>query len=114
MRMGLRQPDGYTLRQHLQAGARGVPLDQVDPLLRRDGVPPQCTQLWRAFVDLGASRPAGMGGPCAIPQSELMAWQANHGVRLTSWELETLTAMDRAALAVLAEHAAKQRPARKH
>jgi hypothetical protein len=108
MRLAQREPDGSTLRQHLQAAARARP-DCADPLLTATSVPECCSQLWEAYLDLDGSRPVGMAGPGPIPQTELAAWQVNQGVRLNSWELSTLAAMDRAALEVAAEARERER-----
>jgi hypothetical protein len=95
MRLAARLPDGSTLRQHLQAAGA------TDP--RLTAMPPAgCDGIWRAFCDLNAARPVGMGAG-AVPPSEIDAWQRLHGVRLSPWEVETLMLMDRAALAVMAE-----------
>jgi hypothetical protein len=105
MQLGARTDGGGTLRDHLYAAARqGAPLDAR--LTER--TPPECDALWHAFAELGSARPAGMGLG-AIPPSEIAAWQTLNGVRLTGWELETLMAMDRAALAVIAEQQQKAR-----
>lgn len=100
MQLATRQSDGSTLREHLQsAAAQGQP---ADPRLGA-GAPPQCAALWDAFVALNGARPSGMGAS-AIPPSEIVAWQQLHGVRLTPWEVDTLRAMDQAALGVAAEN----------
>lgn len=96
MQLAARLPDGATLRQHLQAAAAaGSP---ADPRLTSKA-PDAVAVLWEAFIDLNASRPAGMG-VSAFPPSEIAAWQALHGIRLSSWEVETLMQMDRAAIAI--------------
>lgn len=77
---------------------------RLDPLLQVH-VPSAASELWAVFLELGNCRPSGFGGMSAVPQTEIQAWQANHGVRLTPWELETLAAMDRAAINA---HAASQ------
>lgn len=99
MRLSIRQPDGATLRDHLLAVERmtGKRDEALDVDLPRGG-----EELASVFIDLHHSRPAGMGAS-AITQTELAAWQANHGLRLTPWEVDTLCSMDRAALAVLAD-----------
>jgi len=72
-------------------------LGKRDPLLNATRVPAMASELWQAYQALCASRPAGLG-PSLVPQSEIQAWQCNHGIRLNSWELDTLAAMDRASL----------------
>ena len=95
MRLAAIQPDGSTLRDHLQAAAAaGAPLD---PLLQRRLSAP-CAALWSVFIELDAARPVGMQRG-AVPHSEVAAWQQLAGVRLTPWEVDTLLAMDRAAIA---------------
>lgn len=41
-----------------------------------------------------------MGGVGAISQQEIAAWQSNHGVRLTCWELEMIEMFDAIAIEV--------------
>jgi len=100
MQLQHRQPDGSTLRQHLQAAAAvgGAP----DPRLLQT-VPPAGTALWAAFCALNDSRPLGLGGAGAIPMSEVHAWSQAYGVQLSPWELDTLRAMDAAAMAAEAQ-----------
>jgi hypothetical protein len=43
-------------------------------------------------------------GASGIPSRELLAWQQLQGVRLSAWEVDTLRAMDQAALGVAAEN----------
>lgn len=92
MQLLARQPDGSTLRDHLVAA------NADDERLARP-CPKAGASLWAAFVDLSGSRPAGMNGMAAIPPTEIDAWCRLHGVRLSSWEVETLQMMDRAAVA---------------
>jgi hypothetical protein len=99
VQLNARQADGASLRAHLQAAARVE--GEADPRLSAR-VPEAGTALWDAFNELNASRPVGMG-PGAILHSEILAWQALHRVRLTGWEVDTLKAMDHAALAAMAE-----------
>ena len=94
MQLSTPQPDGSTLRQHLLAAAAAGSLP--DPRLHSQP-PAEVSALWAAFVSLNASRPAGLA-PAAIGPADLLAWQQLHGLRLTGWELQTLQAMDRAAL----------------
>lgn len=106
MQLSARQPDGSTLREHLQAAAAaGMPADA-----RLHSRVPACVQsLWQAFVALDAARVPSMGAS-PILASELVAWQQLHGVRLSPWEAETLQAMDRAAQAQRTPKAPPGRP----
>ena len=97
MRLGQRQSDGCTLREHLQAGSDAT--GRADPLLSFE-LPACVSAIWQAFCDL--VRPVGMSAG-AIPSVEIDAWQRLARVVLTPWEVDTLRAMDRAALAVLNE-----------
>lgn len=99
MQLSQRQSDGQPLRVHLQAEARAT--GQPHPLLAAR-VPLPGQGLWDVYCDIASSRPAGLG-PSVVPCSEYVAWQAITGVRLSPWEVDTLRAMDRAAVAALAE-----------
>ncbi|GCL61489.1 phage tail assembly chaperone [Pseudaquabacterium pictum] len=103
MRLSHPQPDGATLRVHLQRAAKSA--GRADPLLLRRA-PAAGRQVWATFCELSALRPPG--GP--IPLGEVEAWQRLHGVRLTGWEVECITAMDAAARAVAEELQRKARP----
>lgn len=98
MELVQRLPDGATRRDHLLAAAAAT--GRAEPeLLER--VPAGASTLWLAFCELSSSRPAGGFSYAAIPPSEVLAWQSLHGVRLTGWEIDTLRAMDGAALRIL-------------
>lgn len=97
MQLAQRQQDGSTLRDHLEVAAAAT--GRPDPLLQAPAVPRGCQGLLDAFNDLSAARPQGMGGAGAIPASEISAWQHLRGLRLSCWEIDTLTLMDRAVLA---------------
>lgn len=96
MRLAMRQSDGSTLREHLLAAARAT--GQAEPMLSAR-VPPLGAQLWQAYCELAAERPVGMGAS-AVPSTAIESWQRLAYVRLTPWEVDTLRAMDHAALAV--------------
>lgn len=104
MQLQQRQSDGKPLRDHLLAGARnGAALDP-----RLVAQPPAGTdQLWHAFCDLMSARPTGMAGDKPVPPSEVQAWCAARRVRLSPWDLDTLAAMDRTALATAQALASK-------
>jgi len=98
--MCARQPDGSTLRDHLQSAAaagRDVPELALD-------VPPAGAALWQAFVELSGARTPG----AAVHYSEIESWQRLHGVALTPWEVGTICAMDRAVLAAAESKRTKQ------
>lgn len=67
--------------------------------------PPVGRPIWAVFNSLG--RPSGMDGPGAISQQEIQAWQANHGIRLTPWELEMIEVFDRIALEISHKESSK-------
>jgi hypothetical protein len=96
MQLDKAQADGQPLRAHLAAAAQHG--GQADPRLTRR-VPRAGTALWDLYGTLNACRPPSMGGVVCVPPSEILAWQQLHGVALTPWEVETLMAMDRAAVA---------------
>ena len=95
MQLGTRQADGATLRQHLQAAAAAS--GQADDLLLVPPVPTAVQAVWQAYLSLSAHRRTGMG-PGPIVLTDVQAWCQLQGVRLTPWELDTLTAIDGAAL----------------
>lgn len=108
MQLCARQGDGSSLRDHLQAEARATGQPDARLLARP---PAEGAALWDAFAELGAARPAGLSAG-AIPHSEIEAWQRLYGVRLSGWEVDTIKAMDRAALQAMAD-AAPKTPQRK-
>lgn len=99
MRLHARQPDGSTLRQHLEAGAQASGRTD-ERLLRRP--PALLSRLWEAFCSIAAQRGAGMA-PAPIALADVEAWQRLARVTLLPWEVDTLLACDRAQLAVSAE-----------
>lgn len=102
MQLGARQPDGHTLREHLQAvAAQGT----VDPLLMPPEIPREVQALWQAFLAMSASRRSGMAAQ-PLTLTDIDAWCRLNGVRLTPWELDTLIATDAALLA----EAGRQQP----
>jgi hypothetical protein len=96
MQLDKGQADGQTLRAHLVAAAQKS--GNADPRLTLRA-PRAGAELWRLYGELNACRPPSMGGVVCVPPSEILAWQQLHGVALTPWEVETLMAMDRAAVA---------------
>ena len=110
MQLGVRQPDGRPLREHLLSAQRSG--GYTHPLLRDDPLPPGGRELFDLAVELGESRPQGMGPAGAIPPSEILAWQQLHNVRLSPWHVTTLRDIDRAMRATAAKSAEDARRAR--
>lgn len=94
------QKDGATLRQHLEAvwkATRRKPAELDVPEL------PSCAApLWQTWQQLCVARGSNGFGPYPVGWNDLDAWQRVSGQRLTAWEAETITQLDRAARAVLA------------
>lgn len=106
MRLSHPQPDGASLRVHLQRAAQAT--GRPDPLLLQRP-PAAATQVWHAFCDLSGRRQPGG----AIALVEIEAWQRLHAAPLTGWEVDCITAMDSAAMATAAELQRKAPPGRK-
>ncbi len=95
MQLQHKQADGKPLRDHLLAAAAAG--GGLHPLLAEQ--PPRCVAwLWNTHCELTAARPAGLAGDRPTPPSEVLAWQTLQGLRLSPWDVDTLAAMDRAAL----------------
>lgn len=95
MQLGRRLEDGATLRQHLQRAYENT--RRADPLLDAPPVPRAARAVWEAFVQLASSRASGMGlSPISL--ADIEAWCRLSGITLTPWELDTLLALDAAAL----------------
>ena len=65
MQLGVRQSDGRPLREHLLSAQRGD--GYTHPLLQDDPLPPGGHELFNLVIELGESRPQGMGPAGAIP-----------------------------------------------
>ena len=108
MHLQARQADGAPLRTHLQRLAANT--GKVDERLLIDRVHPGPAGVLDAYLSLGATRRSGMGMH-AFTLSDIEAWCRLNGVRLTPWELDTLIALDQAALAVAtAQQAERAKP----
>lgn len=70
----------------------------LDPKLQGSVCPEGGEVLWQVFNTLG--RP--------VTQQEIAAWQTNHRVRLSSWEIDTLLAIDQVAAEVSKTHNTKR------
>jgi hypothetical protein len=75
---------------------------QAAPELQLPDLPPGCQLVWDTFIELHNKRGSGMS-PLPIGWRDLQAWQEVREVRLTPWEIDTLMALDTAALKSLNE-----------
>jgi hypothetical protein len=89
---GLGHP--ITLRDELS----GIPKDKrgadVNALLDGPEMPTAGAHLWEWFCELSNVRRGGLSGPEPIGLDQLDAWQRLHGVKLHSWEIGCIEALD--------------------
>lgn len=97
----MRQKDGHSLREHLESAQRAT--GHAPPGLIGPPCPPTLRHLWRWFLDLSARRGGGGFGPAPLLWSEIAAWARLHRLSPTPWELDVLTALDDAFIAVRSE-----------
>lgn len=76
----------------------GADVAELDLPALPDGV----DAVWGAFKALSNARGQGNGGPAPLVFSEIEAYARLHGLALSSWELDTLQALDRVWLAACA------------
>ena len=105
-KLGARQPDGQSLRDHLIAAERQT--GETPAALLAAGDPPEETKyllVW--FHRLSQRRQVGMApGPLTWPQIE--AFFRLLGVRADEWELRALELLDNAWLESIADERGKQ------
>lgn len=90
MLLDSKQPDGASLRVHLQ---RAAAVGKVDPLLEAVPLPYFLQILWDTFLLLNKKRTHGMGvNP--ISSMEIESWCRLHRIDLLPWEVETIEAVD--------------------
>ena len=77
----------------------------MPPELILPPIPPGLDVIWDIFLQLNHMRSSGMG-PSAISAVDLLAYQQLHGIELTPWELDCISALDQVAL----KSAADQNP----
>ncbi|MBW7852217.1 MAG: hypothetical protein H3C38_17115 [Rhodospirillales bacterium] len=87
LRLAERQPDGTTLRDHLEALEERT--GRRHPLLDGPAPPAAGRHVWGWFLDLG-------GGPRPLSHAEIAAWAALTGNRPRDWEVRALRALDAA------------------
>lgn len=65
---------------------------------------PECVEfLLSIYIELAACRGGSGFGVNPITHLDILAWSHLNRIELTPWEVDALLAMDRAALAVIAE-----------
>lgn len=96
MALEVEQPDGATLRQHLEVVARAT--GRIPSQLDIEPLPDCVSALWEAFCELRAV--AGGNGFSANPigYGSVRDYMSVAGVSLTSWEVDSILAMDRVAI----------------
>lgn len=111
MKLGQREKDGATLRQHLESVARQHHGKMPEEFLELTAIPcpPLLRYLWKAFLELSGARGRGAdGSPEAIPYTELEAWMRLTKRSLNVWEVEVLKRLDVLFLNMQAEQADKK------
>lgn len=95
--MAQRQPDGHTLRHHLEAARAAGSGTAAGELA---GPPaPRALYLWHWFGELHAARRAGGFGPEPIAYADLDAWARLSGRYPRPWEVRWLMDLDAVWLA---------------
>lgn len=97
--MARREPDGSTLRQHLEAVERATGKRVAD--LHHDPLPACLIPLWEVFVALSLRRPQGLSSAPHLTFHDVLTWCSAYRVELTPWEIDTILAADVAALAAM-------------
>lgn len=72
----------------------GKPVPELD-------VPPlpgACKGAWSVFLELHGRRGSSGFGANPIDEAQLCYWQQLHGMRLSPWEIDAISALDRAWL----------------
>jgi hypothetical protein len=95
MELSARQPDGATLRDHLQRMAANT--GRVDDRLLIGELPREAAAVWDTYASLSAARRSSMG-PHALTLTDIEAWCRLFHVELTPWELDTVLRLDAASL----------------
>lgn len=95
-------PDGFTQRDHLISAERAT--GEWIPELHPPELPADCALIWHTYIELHNARTSGDASPERISWPDLLAWQTVRKVDLNPWEIDTLLAMDAAALKTISEH----------
>lgn len=95
--LNARQPDGHSLRAHLEAASRMLGR-LPDELANAPELPAELGHVWRWFCDLHATRMHGQFGAYPIGYAEIGAWASLTGISLRPFEVAALRAVDEAFL----------------
>lgn len=93
--LGEKQPDGATLREHLEQTARQTGVEP--PELIPPEIADEVAYIWEFYREIGRGREYGRALSC----SDIDAWQKVSGIELTAFESSVIMAIDDAYL----EHA---------
>jgi len=83
-----------TQREHLEQVEKM--LGEAPPELISPDFPDVAAHLWAAFLDIHKGRSYGMSGGNPRSWSDIAAWCNLTGIVLSSWDVETIKALDMA------------------
>ena len=86
------QPDGATLRQHLQAVERQT--GRKPAQLEMPDLPVELSHAWNWFLELHQRRTYSERGPNPVAWPDLLAWREIRGKRPTQFEWDCLLSLD--------------------
>lgn len=88
-----KQPDGATLRQHLEMAyqASGIKPEQLE---REIELPVRTEHIWGYFVDLHNERTSNGMGPNKITSTAIKDWCIVTRTRLEYWEVMAIKHLD--------------------
>lgn len=89
LKLGERQKDGATMRDHLESIQRQTGV--TDPLLLPVACPDEAKYLYEDyFLSMNRRRTNNGYGPNALGHADIHTWAQLHGVRLAPFEVEAL------------------------
>lgn len=91
----MKQKDGRTLREHLEAVEEQVGTELQE--LIGPPMPHVAVHIWEMFVDLHSGRGGGYG-PSPLSWMEIESWQRMTRTTVQRWELRAIREIDRAWL----------------
>lgn len=60
------------------------------------------------LFEIGPAKAAGMGGMIGLDETDILAWQTNHDMRLSSWEIRTIRRLSQEYAAASADSRSPQ------